>query len=56
MLFFLIVKQFFCFTGPGIPSGTCENNESHSLENCRVKILVLEFESLSQSDSGKANF
>jgi arginine/ornithine N-succinyltransferase beta subunit len=32
---------------------TYESNESHSLENARVKILVLESESTSESESCK---
>jgi hypothetical protein len=30
-------------------TGTCEHNESHSLENCHVKLIVLE----SESENGK---
>jgi hypothetical protein len=44
-------KLFFCFTGSGIRTGTCERNDSHSLENWRVKILVIESESVSEAES-----
>jgi hypothetical protein len=43
-------KPFFCFTGSGIHM----NAESHSLENCLAKILVLESES--ESEKVKKNF
>jgi hypothetical protein len=38
---FSIAKLFFLFYRT---RNTYERNESHSLENCHVKILVLEFE------------
>jgi hypothetical protein len=46
-MFFLEQTFYFCFTGSGIH--TYERYESHSLENCHVKILVLE----SESENGK---
>jgi hypothetical protein len=42
-MFFLKHNFFSCLPGSGIHIG--KNNESHTLKNCRFKILVLESES-----------